>query len=179
MGNRKVILYISMSLDGFIARQNDDIEWLSLVEKKGEDYGYNEFYNTIDTVIMGRRTYEKVLSFGIDFPHRNKKCFVFSSAKTFIDPYVTFVDQSPEIWLKKYKTTEGGDIYCDGGATLVHTLLKYGLIDEMVISIIPILLGEGKRLFSRHLPENSVKLINSNTFDTGLVQLTYKILIKK
>ena len=73
MSDRKVILYIAMSLDGYIAKENGDISWLSVVEKQGEDYWYSKFINTIDTVVMGRKTYEKILSFGIEFPHKDKK----------------------------------------------------------------------------------------------------------
>ncbi len=81
MTSRKVILYIASSLDGFIAKENDDISFLSVVEKKGEDYGYHAFIETVDTVIMGRKTYDKVLSFGIDFPHHDKKCYELTRTK--------------------------------------------------------------------------------------------------
>jgi dihydrofolate reductase len=69
---RKVILYIAMSLDGFIARTGDDLSFLSIVEKQGEDYGYRDFINTVDTVIMGRRTYDWVLTQVDEFPHADK-----------------------------------------------------------------------------------------------------------
>ena len=76
---RKVIVYIAQSLDGFIAKPDGDIQWLSIVEKEGEDYGYNAFVESVDTVFMGRKTYEKVLSFGIEFPHKGRKCYVLTS----------------------------------------------------------------------------------------------------
>ncbi|HEY8397715.1 MAG TPA: hypothetical protein VIK80_07240 [Flavihumibacter sp.] len=76
---RLCILYIAMSLDGYIAGPNDSIDFLSVVEQEGEDYGYAEFQKEVDVLIWGRRTYDKFLSFGVDFPHRDKKCYVVSS----------------------------------------------------------------------------------------------------
>ncbi len=78
---RKVILYIAMSLDGYIAKQDDNIDFLSIVESPGEDYGYAEFLNNIDTIIWGRRTFDKVLSFGNGVPHKDKKVYVISKTR--------------------------------------------------------------------------------------------------
>lgn len=75
---KKVIVYIAMSLDGYIAGKNDDLSFLSLVEEAGEDYGYSDFIQHIDTVVMGRKTFDKVLSFGIPFPHANKNTFILT-----------------------------------------------------------------------------------------------------
>ena len=75
---RKVILYIAVSLDGYIAQPNDDLGFLSIVEQEGEDYGYNDFIETIDAVIVGRKTYEKVISMGIDFPHADKDAYIIT-----------------------------------------------------------------------------------------------------
>src|SRR3972149_4614244 len=78
---RKLVLFIAMSLDGFIAGKDGEISWLSIVEKEGEDYGYTEFEKTIDTVIMGRKTYDTVLSMVDKFPHQNKKCYIITRTK--------------------------------------------------------------------------------------------------
>src|SRR4051812_24677761 len=94
MEQRLVILYIAMSVDGYIAGENGDISWLSTVEIPGEDYGYGEFIKTVDTVIMGRKTYEKVLSFGIGFPHADKKCYVISRERKGVEENVTFYNGS-------------------------------------------------------------------------------------
>ncbi len=75
---RKVILYIAMSLDGYIATETGNIDFLSLVEKEGEDYGYASFIETIDTVIMGRKTYDKIKSYDIPFPHSDKTCYIIT-----------------------------------------------------------------------------------------------------
>ena len=78
MKTRKLILYIAMSLDGYIATKDDNLDFLSVVEQEGEDYGYAEFIKTIDTVIMGRKTYDKIMSFGMGFPHADKESYILT-----------------------------------------------------------------------------------------------------
>ena len=174
MLDRRVILYIAMSLDGYIARENGDISWLSLVEKLGEDYGYSKFIQKIDTMIMGRKTYEKVIAFGIEFPHKDKKCYVISRTKTGEDENVEYYSGSLEKLITGLKNKEGNDIFVDGGAEIANELIKINMIDEFIISIIPIFLGNGVRLFKDGRPEQNLKLIDSTKFPTGLVQLRYE-----
>ena len=143
MNDRKVILYIAMSLDGYIAKENNDISWLSLVEKSGEDYGYSDFIQAIDTVIMGRKTYEKVMSFGIEFPHKDKKCYVISRTKTGMDENVEYYSGNLEELMTSLKNEEGKNIFIDGGAEVVNELMKINVIDEFVLSVIPLFLGNG------------------------------------
>jgi len=172
--NRKVVLYIAESLDGFIAKEDNDISWLSIVEKTNEDYGYNDFVNTIDTVIMGRKTYEKVLSFGIEFPHKFKKCYVLSRTLEGTNENVQFYDGNINGLIKILKSESGKSIFVDGGAEVIREFRNKNLIDEYIISIIPVLLGKGIRLFKDADMENKLKLIESKVFDSGLVQLRYE-----
>ena len=172
--NRKVVLYIAESLDGFIAKEDNDISWLSIVEKTNEDYGYNDFVNTIDTVIMGRKTYEKVLSFGIEFPHKYKKCYVLSRTLEGTNENVQFYDGNINGLIKILKSESGKSIFVDGGAEVIREFRNKNLIDEYIISIIPVLLGKGIRLFKDADMENKLKLIESKVFDSGLVQLRYE-----
>ena len=172
--NRKVVLYIAESLDGFIAKEDNDISWLSIVEKTNEDYGYNDFVNTIDTVIMGRKTYEKVLSFGIEFPHKFKKCYVLSRTLEGTNENVQFYDGNINELIKILKSESGKSIFVDGGAEVIREFRNKNLIDEYIISIIPVLLGKGIRLFKDADMENKLKLIESKVFDSGLVQLRYE-----
>lgn len=171
---RKVVLYIAQSLDGFIARENDDISWLSVVERDNEDYGYNDFVKTIDTVFMGRRTYDKVLSFGIEFPHKGKMCYVLSKKLKGADENVQFFSGNIADLINDIKTQEGKDIFIDGGSEVVREFRDNDLIDEYIISIIPIMLGKGIRLFRETETENNLRLVKSETFDSGLVQLRYE-----
>jgi dihydrofolate reductase len=171
---RKVVLYIAESLDGFIAREDGDISWLSIVEKPDEDYGYEEFIATVDTVIMGRKTYDKVLSFGIEFPHKGRKCYVLSKTTKGNDENVEFYNGDINDLINRLRSENGKSIFIDGGSEVVREFASKNLIDEYIISIIPILLGKGIRLFKETDIENNLKLIESRTFDTGLVQLKYE-----
>lgn len=171
---RKVVLYIAQSLDGFIATEDHDISWLSIVEQEGEDYGYEAFVDTVDTVFMGRRTYEKVLSFGIEFPHKGRNCYVLSASRTGSDENVTFFSGDLKALVEDIKKKEGKNIFIDGGAEVVRVFRTLDLIDEIVISIIPIMLGKGIRLFKETDTVSRLKLISSQSFESGLVQLKYE-----
>lgn len=174
MAERKTVLYIAMSLDGYIAKENDDISFLSLVENPPEDYGYNDFIKTVDTVIMGRKTYDKVLSFGIDFPHKDKKCYVISRSRNGRDENVEYYNGDLAGLIQKIHAMEGKDIFIDGGAQIVNELLQQNQIDKIIISIIPVMLGSGISLFQNGRPEQKLKFLRSVTFPSGLVQLWYE-----
>jgi dihydrofolate reductase len=171
---RKLILYIAMSLDGFIAGPNDDLSFLNIVQQEGEDYGYRDFIQTIDTVILGRRTYDWVLTQVTEFPHAVKETFVITRTARPGKGRTKFYTGSLKDLILQLRDQAGKDIFCDGGAEVVNELLKESLIDEFYISIIPILLGDGVRLFKEGLPVKLLKLVNSNSFEKGLVQLHYR-----
>jgi dihydrofolate reductase len=174
MEDRPLLLYIAMSLDGYIARPDGDIDWLSQVESPPEDYGYGDFIRTVDTVIMGRKTYDKVLGFGVGFPHRGRACYVLSREKTGQDENVTFFNGDVADLLAQIRQKPGKGIFCDGGAETVLELMQQNLIDRYIISIIPVLLGEGIPLFKAGRPEIALRLTQSLSFPTGLVQLWYE-----
>lgn len=170
---RKVIVYIACSIDGYIAKNNDDISFLSAVEKEGEDYGYAEFINSVDTVLLGRRTYEKVLTLAPEFHHADKETYVITrTPKASTGKLLFYTGELPSL-IHDLKSREGKNIFVDGGAKLVNELLRHQLIDEMVISYIPTVLGEGIALFQSPLPETKWKLLSVRSFDTGLVQVKY------
>jgi len=170
---RPLILYIAMSLDGYIAKDEDNLDFLSVVESPGEDYGYADFQKNVDTLIWGRKTYDKVLSFGIDFPHKDKKCYVLSKTRNGKDENVEFYNGDVRNLIAQIRQREGKAIYCDGGGQVVSELLKYALIDRLIVSIVPHLVGNGARLFLDGRPEQSLQLTRSITFPSGLVQLWY------
>lgn len=163
-----------MSLDGYIAQPNDDLSFLSTVAKEGEDYGYTDFISSVDTVIVGRKTYEWVMNQVGEFPHADKNAYVITrTARPAIGKTVFYTGDLTEL-VNKLKAENGKNIYCDGGAEVVNELLKKDLLDEIIISVIPILVGNGTRLFKDSRPEQKLKLVNVKTFDTGLTQLHYK-----
>ena len=171
--NGMVVLFIATSLDGYIARSNGDIDWLSVVQTPNEDYGYNEFIKTVGTVILGRKTYEKVLSFGIGFPHRGRTCYVLSRTPRAADDNVRFYDGDLADLVASIRKTSTGNIFVDGGAEVVHEFMRKDLIDRFVISVLPILLGEGVPLFRPGWNELPLVLRSSRAFSSGLVQNTY------
>ena len=172
--NRKTILYIAASLDGYIAKPNDDLSFLSLAEKQGEDYGYADFIQSIDTVIIGRKTYDWIMKQVPEYVHADKKTFVVTrTAKPSINNTHFYTGSLKEL-ITSLKQEQGKDIFIDGGAEVVHELLKEHLIDEFIISIIPVLVGDGTRLFKDGRPEQVLQLASTKQFDKGLVQLHYK-----
>lgn len=171
---RKLVLYISMSLDGYIATKDNSLDFLSLVEQEGEDYGYNEFVKSVDTVIIGRKTYEKVIAMGYNYPHTDKAVYILTrTAKPSIGNFMYYTDNLSQL-VSDLKSKRGKNIYCDGGAEIANELMKNNLIDEYIISVIPILLGEGIKLFNDGRPEQRLELLSTKQFAKGLTQLHYK-----
>jgi dihydrofolate reductase len=163
-----------MSLDGYIAGPGDDLDFLSIADAEGEDYGYGEFYKTVDTIIMGRKTFEWVYNKIGATPHPDKLTYVPTrNAKPDIGKTVFYTGNLKELVLR-LKKEKGKNIYCDGGAEIVHELLKNKLIDEFIISIVPVLIGGGKKLFKEDQPWQKLKLSSVRNFKSGLVQLHYK-----
>jgi dihydrofolate reductase len=130
-----IILYIATSLDGFIARKDGSVEWLSPYEKGQEDYGYKDFLKKVGIVIMGNTTYKQVLSFG-EFPYRGKDCFVFTRNKEKRkDENVTFVSKNARDFISQLNLRKNENIWLVGGASIIDEFLKLDLIDEFIITI--------------------------------------------
>ncbi len=171
---RKLVLYISCSLDGYIAKANDNLDFLNLVQKEGEDYGYKEFMNTIDAVIVGHKTYDWVIGQGYDFPHLDKESYIITRQEKNRKGNLIFYNGELKPLVEELKRKKGKNIFCDGGAEIVNQLLNERLFDEIILSIIPVLVGNGKRLFKDGRPEQQLETVSIKKFDTGLVQVHYK-----
>lgn len=170
---RKVILYIAMSLDGYIAHSDDDISFLDRVAVPGEDYGYGDFVAGIDTVIVGHRTCEKVVSMGYPFPHADKQTYVYTRRPQPDMGNVRFYAGDLGELVRHLRTQPGKSIFVDGGAEVVHQLMLQDCIDEWYIAVIPVMLGEGIPLFRSGRPEKVLRLAGHRAFVSGLVQLHY------
>lgn len=169
-------LFIAMSVDGFIAKPDDDLTFLNIVEKAEEDYGHTAFLETVDTILIGRKTYDYVeRAIGVSY-YTDGQRTVYVATRTLKGSIGNLHFYSGDIveLVKKLKATNAKDIYCDGGGELIYTLLQHDLIDEMTISVIPILVGEGTRLFREGRPEQRLSLVSATPYDTGLVQLHYR-----
>jgi len=114
------------------------------------------------------------LSFGIGFPHADKECYVITRSEIHAKEKITFYNKSLPDLITNLKMKNGKNIFVDGGAEIVYELMKDNLIDEYIISIIPVMLGNGIRLFHDSRPEENLQLVDCKTFDSGLIQIHYK-----
>jgi dihydrofolate reductase len=174
---RKVKLYIASSLDSYIASDNGSIEWLF----SDADYGYTKFYDSIDTILVGRKTYDQSLTFE-EYPYKGKKVYVFTrnaeveKKKKTLD--VEYIDDNIPNFVRGLVQQPVGnrDIWLLGGGEIVSILLNADLVDEIILSVHPIILGKGIPLFSNINKRVNLRLIESIPFESGLVQLCYRIL---
>ena len=176
MSTRKVILYICCSLDGFIATNEDDLSWIGFVEKKGEDYGYATFNETVDAYFVGKNTYDVVLKLtGGTFPSsEGKEAYVITRHPKAPENGVVFYTKPIKALISELKSKTGKNIYCDGGAQVVKMLLDDDLIDEFIITYIPIILGDGKRLFKGGSSSFRLELLNTKHYkETNVLQVHY------
>ena len=166
---RKLILYSATSLDGKIASPDGSIDWLP--DPTEEDYGYKEFYDSVDTVVMGYKTYEKTLTFG-EWSFNGKESFVFSrnpGKKVVREAELVNVD--PVEFVKGLKRKPGKDIWLVGGGEINTLLHNAKLIDEYILAYIPVLLGEGLELFPDIKTRVDLKIRKSKVYPNGLVLL--------
>lgn len=173
--NRNIILYISASLDGYIAKNNGAVDWLmGSSGNPNVDSGFDKFYSSIDTVVMGRTTYEQVineLSPGI-WVYEGKKCYVATTKKYESDNRVEYISEDITGFIKSLKNQKGKDIWIVGGGKLIDKFIKQDMIDKYIITIIPTILGDGIPLFIGENPEIRLELIETKVVD-GMVELTY------
>jgi dihydrofolate reductase len=171
----KVSVYIATSLDGFIARKNGDIGWLTGSES-GIDYGYAEFISTIDHIVMGRNTYEKVLTFGA-WPYQRNVIVLTSQNLIFPEELAGKIESlhaAPTAVLEELDRQGARHLYLDGGAT-IQRFLREGLVDEMTITTVPVLIGEGLPLFGPLRQDVKLELLTSAAFPNGFVQNKYEV----
>lgn len=171
---RKLYLFIAMSLDGHIAAPDGDISFLPPIDPEGEDYGYAGFIEKVDTVILGRKTYDKILSMNVQAPYGQRTVYVLTHSPKEPEGNLQYYSGNLKELITRLRNEPGRNIYCDGGADTIHQLLEEDLIDEMIISIIPVLLGEGIALFKGGLQEKKLSLLTVSAYENGLVKLHYQ-----
>lgn len=171
--NSRTVLYIATSLDGYIAGENDDLSFLSVVERSGEDYGYANFLKNIDTIVMGHRTYHWIIKNAPDYFHLDKLTYVITHQKNKDNGHVKFYSGDLSQLIIDIKNNSKKNIFIEGGANIINQLLSLQMIDEYYISIIPYILGKGTKLFNGNGSSQELSLINSRMYDSGLVQLHY------
>lgn len=169
----EIVLYIAASLDGYIATSDGSVDWLSVVEEEGEDYGYKEFYGSVDGLVMGSKTYEQILGFG-EWPYAGKPCWVCTSRRLeTAAPGVVLTSREPTEVVAELKAQNLHRIWLVGGGRLAASFGKHNLISEYIISVIPVLLGEGIPLFPAPGQKAKLTLADSKSYASGLAQLRY------
>jgi dihydrofolate reductase len=169
--DRSLVLFIATSLDGYIAKPNDDIDWLFT----DADYGITPFLERIDTIVMGRKSYEVLARFA-PWPYAGKRCHVMTGRPDdFDDDRVTFTSEKPSRLLARLREEPGKDIWLLGGGETVRGFVDTGLVDEMIVSIHPIILGGGAPLIPAGTKETGLTLVDVIRYDSGLVTLTYEV----
>ena len=176
---RKIIVYIATSADGYIARKDGAVDWLDRPRTAG-DYGIGKFYKSIDTILWGRKTYEMVLQFqteGKEYPDIGGiKNYAFSRrpprkvARGF-----EFVKEPIKKFAKRLRAQKGRDIWMMGGAGIIASFLDEGEIDEFIIHVIPVFIGEGIPLVAPSRRTVPLKLLSSKKFSDGVVRLHYAV----
>lgn len=149
---KKIILYVATSIDGLIARQNGSVDWLSQYNIIGEDFGYKEFLDSIEIVILGNTTYKEFKA-----AYNNKKCFVFSRRNIGKENNITYVNNTIREFIEKLDD-EDENIWLVGGADIAKEFLKNNLIDEFIITVFSMILGESIPLFANGCGEHRLKL---------------------
>lgn len=171
-------VYIATSLDGYIARENGGIDWLPGVGEAGtEDYGYHEFIDSVDAIVMGRNSYEMALSFGA-WPYGEKPVVVLSSRTVAIGQDIARTVESmhapPHEVVQRLAGRGWRHLYIDGGKT-IQGFLREDLIHRLIITTVPILLGTGIPLFGPLSREIHLQHLETRPFVNGLVQSHYEV----
>ena len=174
---RKVIVHIATSADGYIARSDGDLQWLTSRPAPKGFYGMNEFMKTIDTTVLGRKTYEISLGLGAKFDSKKGRTIVYSRQAPPADAPsgVEFVNGAIGPFVSRLREEAGKDIWLMGGGDLIASFLDEQAIDEFVISVVPVFIGDGIPLIARRHRHVPLELQSVERFDDGLVQLHYHI----
>ena len=175
----RVSVFIATSLDGYIARPDGDVSWLDEVEPiaGGDDAGYREFFDAIDVLVMGRGSFEKILEF--DWPYGTKPVIVLSKSLTEVPEqlrdFVSIDSSTPKELVQKLSQEGYKHMYLDGGK-IIQSFLRDGLVDDMTLTSIPVLIGNGRPLFGYNEKDISLRLLESRSWNNGFVQSKYQVL---
>ncbi|GEM04228.1 dihydrofolate reductase [Halolactibacillus miurensis] len=171
---RKVILFIASSLDGYIATEKESLDWLERVEGEG-DNGFSEFYDTVDTVLMGKKTYDWVMRQDLEaFPYKGNATYVFTRSMVEDTDNVSFMNKDIESCVHQLKNKDGKNIWLVGGGDLVQSFLQAKLIDEIIVTVAPTLLGKGIPLFKKQDVSVDLELKGVRNFNK-FVELHYEV----
>lgn len=172
-------VFIAVSLDGYIARQDGDIGWLLQRDDPTEDHGYAAFIADKDWIVMGRGSYEKILTFD-EWPYERpvlvlSRQLADTPVPVALKGKVQFSNRAPKEVIDDLAAQNAHRVYIDGGQ-LIQSFLREGLVADIVITTIPVLLGSGKPLFGSLPHDIDLTLLSSRSFPSGLVQSYYRLM---
>ena len=168
-----IVYYVAATLDGYIADPDGGFDFLDVVERPGEDYGYADFFASVDALLMGRKTYEVVQEFGT-WHYGEVPCHVLTSRPLeAMAPSVHFTPGPIEDVMADLEAAGSQRVWLVGGGELVAAFREKGLVDEYIVSIVPVLLGQGIPLLGPGGSREDLMITDSRTYESGLVQLTY------
>jgi dihydrofolate reductase len=171
---RKIIAYLATSVDGFIARPDGDVAWLDRPQPPDE-YGMPRFYRSVDTVIMGRKTYETTLRLGHD-AYPDKANIVLSRRRwRSRSPHVEYSRERVGALASRLRRAAGKDIWLAGGAEVFGAFLDAGQLDELIVHVVPVAIGKGIPLFSPRRRKVNLELRSIRRFPDGVVRLHYRV----
>lgn len=176
MTNRSVIVHIATSADGYIARPDGDLEWLTARRAPKGYYGMETFVRSIDTKVLGRKTYEASVRLGATFDSKTRY-FVFSRRAPPADAPsgVEFVSEAIGPFVARLRDHPGKNIWLMGGGDVIASFLDAGAIDEFVVTVVPVFIGDGIPLMARRHRNVPLDLQSSERFEDGVVQLHYRL----
>ena len=175
MSRPRVSVFLGMSLDGFVAREDNGLDFLSVVDTNPpEDTGYDAFFASVDVLIMGRRTYDVVIAFP-SWPYEGKRLIVLTSRPVQPQHGESFHNGPLAVLLDQLGAEGVRHVYLDGAATVRQALIV-GVVDELTLSWVPIIIGAGIPLFDNTLPDIRLQLIANRAFPSGLLQAVYRVL---
>ena len=174
MTKRKLVLFIAISLDGYIATEDHQLDWLFSVEGEG-DNGFAKFYGTVDTVLMGRTTFDWICrQEPVEKIYADKECYVFSRTERPAINHIHFIHDNAAAFAKELKQKDGKNIWVVGGGELLHAFIAEKLVDEIIVTVAPVLLGKGIPLFKDNDFQTRLALKEVNRMNQ-FVELRYAV----
>lgn len=174
---KRIISYIAISLNGKIARADGRVDWLDAVPNPDNtDFGYYDFYDSIDVTIQGNSTYQQIIGWDLEFPYKEKRNYVITRNTSLEDTeYITFISKDHIEEIKKLKEEEGKDIWLIGGGKVNALLMDHGLVDEIRIHIMPIVIPDGLDLFIGLDNDHRLELKESKVYNNGVMEIHYDV----
>jgi dihydrofolate reductase len=169
----RIVYYVAISADGFVATLDGGVDWLTPFQETGEDYGYADFFASIDGLIMGRTTYDQVLGFG-EWPYTDKPCWVLSSRPLESKkPTIMASSESPDALTRRLAAVGYRRLWLVGGATTACAFENLKLVTDYILTVIPVFLGQGLSLFSAPVGTGRLVLAGTRTYAGGVAQFSY------